>query len=267
MKKYFKTLFLGLSFLFLLAGCASNQPALNQPTLDQIKSRGTILVGATGDYKPLSVREQNGTLWGFDIDIAKAIAEKLGVEPEFVATSWPSLSDDTMAERFDIATTGITINETRKKTMLMSDGYLASGKTILCRKGDAAKFTSLESIDKKGVRVMINPGGTNEKFARANFKNAKIIVHKKNAEIPAQIAKGVADVMITETTEAPYYVANNPKLAAPLLESPFTRDEIGALMSQNKGDLQSFVNKVIAEMKANGELKKITEKYGLVYSY
>ena len=69
----------------------------------------------------------------------------------------------------------------------------------------------------------------------ANLTHAQIIVHQKNEEIPSQVAEGKADVMITEITEAPWYVQNDPRLAAPLLNSPFTHGEIGVLM--RKGQL------------------------------
>ena len=79
----------------------------------------------------------------------------------------------------------------------MSDGYLANGKTILCRAEDADRYKSLADIDKPEVRVMVNPGGLNEKFANANLTHAAIIVHQNNEEIPTLIAGGKADVMIT----------------------------------------------------------------------
>ena len=103
--------------------------------------------------------------------------------------------------------------------MAMSDAYGegAFGKTILCRKSDAKKYQSLADIDKSEVRVMINPGGTNEKFAHANLKKAKLIVHQENADIPRQVAEGNADIMITETVEAARYIELNDKLAAPLM--------------------------------------------------
>ncbi len=65
----------------------------------------------------------------------------------------------------------------------MSEGYLANGKTILCRATESDRFTSLSDIDKPEVRVMVNPGGLNEKFANENLTHATIIVHPKNEEI------------------------------------------------------------------------------------
>ena len=242
----------------------------SSPTIERIKSRGRLLVGTTGDYRPLSFCEpETGEYWGFGIEMAKEIASHLGVEVEFVKTSWPTLSADVTADPqlFDLAIGGITITDTRRQTMLMSEGYLANGKTILCRTADAERFQSLEDIDKPEVRVMVNPGGLNEKFANENLTHAQIIVHQKNEEIPVLVAKGEADVMITEITEAPYYVQTDTRLAAPLLNAPFTHGEIGVLMRKGQDDLLQAVNDMIRRMKSDGSLQRLHEKYGLVYQY
>ena len=235
----------------------------------EIVERGTLLVGTTGDYRPLSFCETDGTYWGFGIEIAKEIARYLGVEISFVKTSWPTLTADVLADpqTFDLAIGGITITDTRRENMLMSEGYLANGKTILCRASEADRFCSLADIDKPEVTVMVNPGGLNEKFANENLTHANIVVHQKNEEIPTLVAEGAADVMITEITEAPYYVQTDNRLAAPLLNAPFNQGEIGVLMRKGQEDLLQMVNNVICQMKSNGSLRKLHEKYGLVYAY
>ena len=114
---------------------------------------------------------------------------------------------------------------------------------------------------------MVNPGGLNEKFARANLPNCTLIVFDKNEEIPNQVAEGNADIMITEITEAPWYVQNDSRLAAPLLDKPFTRGQIGVLMRRGQEDLLELVNTTIREMKTDGSLRQLHEKYGLIYAY
>ncbi len=235
----------------------------------QIVERDTLLVGTTGDYRPLSFCEADGTYWGYGIEVAKAIASKLGVGIKFVKTSWPTLTADVLTEPqlFDLAIGGITITDARKQTMLMSEGYLANGKTILCRASERERYKSLADIDKPEVHVMVNPGGLNEKFANENLTHATIIVHQKNEEIPTLIAEGKADVMITEITEAPYYVQTDTRLAAPLLNAPFTHGQIGVLMQKGQEDLLQMVNNTIQQMKSDGTLRRLHEKYGLVYAY
>lgn len=252
---------------FVLCSSNDDNPS-SQPTIERIQQRGKILIGTTGDYRPLSFCEpETGEYWGFGIDMAQQIAARLGVGIEFVKTSWPTLTADVLAEPqlFDLAIGGITITDARRETMLMSDGYLANGKTILCRASEADRYQTLADMDKPEVRVMVNPGGLNEKFANENLTHATIIVHPKNEEIPTLIAEGQADVMITEITEAPYYVKADSRLAAPLLNEPFTQGKIGVLMRKGQDDLLQLVNDVIRQMTADGSLRQLHEKYGLVF--
>lgn len=251
----------------VLSSCTTEKYTVSRPTIERIQQRGKLLVGTTGDYRPLTFREpETGEYWGFGIELAQAIADSIGVPVAFVRTSWPTLTADVLAEpqTFDLAIGGITITEARLATMLMSEGYLANGKTILCQTEDTARFHSLADIDHPDVRVMVNPGGLNEQFANQNLTHATIIVHPNNEAIPSLIAKGQADVMITEITEAPWYVQTDPRLAAPLLNAPFTHGKIGVLMRKGQNDLLDMVNGVIRRMKADGSLQRLREKYGLM---
>ena len=256
-------------FLASVGCCASrilNGGAPERPALSRIVSRGRLLVGSTGDYPPLTWRDPGTGQWeGFGIEVAERIASEMGVRAEFVKTSWPTLSADVQAAEpaFDLAVGGITVTAARKETMAMSDGYLANGKTILCRTEDVARFRSISDIDRADVRVMVNPGGLNEAFARAKLPRASVSVHARNEEIPALVADGRADVMIAEIVEAPWYVRRDPRLAAPLLDKPFTRGEIGVLMRKGQDDLLAFVNGVLARMAADGTLAALKTKHGL----
>ena len=230
--------------------------------LSEIKNRGVLLVGATGDYRPMSYREPDtGEYWGFDADLAEDLADSLGVDLQFVPTSWPTLMDDTLAGKFDLAACGITITDARKEQALMSEGYLVNGKTIICRSEDAAKYTDLESINKPEVRVMVNPGGLNEKFARENLPDVTLIVHDVNQDIPGLIAEGAADIMITEIMEAGYYVGQDERLAAPLINEPFTHGELGVLMPKGSEDLLEYVNAFLEEEKRSGRLDDLADEY------
>ena len=146
-----------LLLLVFLAGCGSLQKA---GALKELKQPGVLLVGASGDYQPMSYFDPNNASYtGFDAALAADLAVSLGVRLEYVRTSWPTLMNDTLARKFDIALCGITITEVRKRQALMSDGYIGNGKTVLCRAEDAGKYTSLEAINHPNVRVMENPGG------------------------------------------------------------------------------------------------------------
>ena len=230
--------------------------------LQAIRERGCLLVGATGDYQPMSwLDPETGEYTGFDAALAEDLAESLGVDLVYVPTSWPTLMEDTLAGKFDLAVCGITVTEDRKEQALMSEGYLGNGKTILVRGEDAEKYTGLESIDWPEVRVMVNPGGLNEEFARENLPDATLIVHDVNQEIPALIAEGEADVMITEIMEAGYYVGQDSRLAAPLIDEPFTQGQLGVLMPKDAEALLAYVNAFLESEKESGRIDELAQTY------
>ena len=231
-------------------------------TLREIRSRGVLRVGTAGDYQPMSYLDpESGEYVGFDAELAEDLAAALGVELEYVPTSWPTLMADTLAGNFDLAICGITVTEARQEQALMSVGYLGNGKTVLCRAEDADKYTSLEAINRPEVRVMENPGGLNEKFARENLPDAALIIHDVNQEIPGLVAAGEADVMITEIMEAGYYAGQDSRLAAPMIYEPFTRGQLGVLMPKGSEDLLGFVNAFLENEKASGRIDELAEEY------
>ena len=264
MKKAFSVIILFSVAICLLLNISA--PGLTETPesdiLTEIRERGVLRVGTAGDYQPMSYLDpETGTYIGFDAELAEDLAAALGVTVEYVKTSWPTLMEDTLAGQFDLAVCGITITEARKEQALMSDGYLVNGKTILCRAEDAEKYRSLEAVNKPEVRVMENPGGLNEKFARENLPEATLIIHDVNQEIPGLVASGEADVMITEIMEAGFYVRKDPRLAAPLIHEPFTNGELGFLMQKGNEPLLKFVNAFLVQEKESGRLDELAEKY------
>ncbi len=248
--------FLSLIAALLLTGCAT----CHLDSLQAVTERGALLVGATGDYQPMSYLDPETNRYvGFDAALAEDFAATLGVKLKYVPTSWPTLMADTLARNFDMALCGITITEARKRQALMSDGYLDNGKTVLCRSEDAGKYIGLEAINRPDVRVMENPGGLNEKFARAHLPKATLIIHPVNEEIPGLVAEGKADVMITEIMEAAFYSARDKRLAAPLLHAPFTHGQLGALMPPGNEALLDAFNQFLKQARDSGRLDRLAE--------
>ena len=231
-------------------------------SLAYIKASGKLLVGSTGDYKPMSyLNKENGKYEGFDAEMAESLATALGVELEYVPTTWKTLQADTLAGKFDVAICGITVTDARKAVMAMSDGYLTFGKTILCTKSKETQFKSLDDVNQPSVRVMYNPGGTNEKFAKEFCAKAQLAMHEHNAEIPGLVGEGKADIMITETMEARRYAKDDPKVAAPLVDKPFTENHFGVLMKKGYPCLLDAVNTWMASIKSDGTMDKWENQY------
>ena len=265
-KNMIKRILTAILALLVFASCSGYAETVRPRSLEEIRTSGVLRVGTAGDYQPMSYLDpETGACVGFDAELAEDLAVSLGVRIEYVKTSWPTLMEDTLAGKFDLAVCGITVTDARKEQALMSDGYLANGKTVLCRAEDAEKYTSLEAINRPEVRVMENPGGLNEKFARENLPDATLIIHEVNQEIPGLVAAGEADVMITETMEAGFYVGRDKRLAAPLILTPFNRGELGVLMPKGSEELLGYVNKFLAGEKESGRIDELAEKY--IYRY
>lgn len=229
-------------------------------SLDEILTTGVLKVGTTGDYKPFSFYN-DGKYEGFDIAVAKSFATKLGVKLELVKTSWPTLLGDLKEGKYDIGMSGITRTVSRQKEARFSQGYVMFGKTPLVAASNSAKYISLADIDKKGVKIGVNPGGTNEKFVKANINNAEVILYDSNLAIPKAIAAKDVDVMITDSVEALYYAAVDSKLSAPIADKPFTQAELGYLMSAGAERLQDTVNFMMDQMVLKGEMATLKKEF------
>jgi cyclohexadienyl dehydratase len=246
------------AFGLLAAASAEAQPSAR---LDEIIARGTLRVGSTGDYKPFTYLDKTTNQFsGFDIDLAESLGKALGVKVEFVPTSWPSLMKDFEADKFDIAMGGISVTLDRQKKAFFSEPYLREGKTPITRCENKDKFQTLEQINRPGVRVIVNPGGTNERFARANAASADIKVHPDNTTIFDELVKGNADLMMTDSSETLYQQKLKPELCAIHPEKPFDFAEKAYMMSRDPA-LKAFVDQWLHIAKETGIYKSIYAKW------
>jgi cyclohexadienyl dehydratase len=193
--------------------------------LSQVRASGVLRIGTTGDYKPFAFRDPDGSYHGADVTMARLLAADLGVRAEFVPTSWPKIDSDFAAGRFDIAVGGVTILPAREKFAAFSTATLVDGKRPIVRCADKDRYTSIASIDQPGVRVVVNPGASNEAFARAKLPQAQLTVHPDNATVFDEIVAGREDVMVTDGIEVDHQAMLHPELCAASVEAPFTQLE------------------------------------------
>lgn len=229
--------------------------------LDTILAGGTLRVGLTGDYKPFSFKDpQTGVFTGLDVDMAQALATTMGVKLEIVPTAWPKLMADLQSGRFDIAMGGVTINLPRLKTAWFSAPVMTAGKTPIALCTNKDRFQTIAQIDQPGVTVIVNPGGTNESFDRATFKQAKIELFADNATIFEELARGHGDVMITDGVETRLQQKLHPELCAIHPDEPFTRSELGYMLPRDLA-LKLFVDEFLRESDRSGEHAAIVAKW------
>jgi len=253
MRRFLSALFLALMLPFALH-------AEESPVLARIEASGELRVGLTGDYKPFSWEEPEGHFEGLDVEMGRALADELGVRLVIVRTSWPTLMEDLKAGKYDIGMGGISVTDERKAEALFSTPLLTDGKAPVARCEDAARFRTLDDIDREGVTVIVNPGGTNEKFARANIRKATLVLHKDNASIFEEIAAGRADVMITDAIETHIVARDHPALCATNPDAPFTQSEKAYLLPKDEA-WKRRIDEWLGEMEARGEKEAVFARW------
>jgi len=252
---------LALAVAAVVTGLSFTQTAQAGPRLDKIMETKVIRVGTPGDYRPFAIKTDTGFA-GHDIDLIETMAKELGVKVEYVQTSWPNLMKDLQSNQFDVAVGGITRNVNRIRLVEMLPGYAPFGKVALVRSADKAKFTTAESLNQPSVRVIKNPGGTNEAYVLANLKAAQVATHYKNAEIPALIAEGKGDVMITETYEALHYAKADPRLHAAFINAPLTPvNTLGFMLPTDDADYVRVMDFVWGLVDSRGGVKQAADKW------
>jgi cyclohexadienyl dehydratase len=203
-------------------------------------ARAELRICTTGDYEPLTIRDPaTGKYSGIDIEMAKALAAHLGRTPVFVATTWGSLTSDITAPgKCDIAMGGISPTPAREKLADFTAPYIANGKTPLTTAMNASRFQSVDEINRRGVRVIENAGGTNEQFAQQNLPNATLTVEDDNTAVFGQLIAGKSDVMITDAIEAIYQAKRHPELVAVHPDKPFTADQKAYMIAKGNPLIQ-----------------------------
>ncbi len=242
---------------------AANRAIAAEPAsaLDRIQQAGVLRVCTTGDYRPFTFLQPDGTYAGIDIDQAQSLAKALGVKTEFVKTTWPTLMSDFTAGKCDIAMGGISVTLARQKVAAFSTHYLVDGKTPIVRCADVDKYQTLQQIDQPGVRVIVNPGGTNAQFVAAHIHTAKVEVYPDNNTIFQQIVDDKADVMITDGTETRLQHKLHPQLCAVHPGHPFTFGEKAYLLPRDDLPFQNFVDQWLHLEIGSGQFKAIMDKW------
>jgi cyclohexadienyl dehydratase len=244
--------------MLLLLVCAA-LPARAEAVLDRIRATGVLRVGTTGDYKPFSFRQPDGAYVGADIDMARRLATRLGVKLEFVPTAWGQIMADFTAQKFDIAMGGVTNLPPRAAKGPFAHTVYVDGKRPIARCADRERFTSVAAINQPEVRVIVNPGASNEEFAHANFPQAKLTIFPDNATVFGEIVAGRADVMVTDGIEVDHQAFIHKELCPAAVPAAFTHLE-KAYWLQPDRDLLALVNDWLDGEIASGEWKRTLDK-------
>src|SRR5437763_16380801 len=228
--------------------------------LDTVQKSGKLRVCTPGDYKPFSLQRPDGGFEGLDVDLIQAAAKALGAEAEFVKSAWPTLMKD-FVDKCDVAVGGISVTLDRQKSAFFSSAYMVNGKAPITKCENVAKFQTVADIDKPNVTVIENPGGSNERFARANFKQAKIVIYQDNVTIFDEILKGNADVMISESVETIVQQKLRPGLCGVNPDQPVQYGEMAWLLPRGDAAIKGWMDTWFHLAKASGEYDRIAGRW------
>jgi len=230
--------------------------------LQTIKKNGELRVGTTGDWDPMSMKDPATNKYkGFDIDVMRELAKDMGVKVKFVPAEWKTIVAGITADRYDISTS-VTKTPKRAEVAGFTETYYKYGTVPLVLKKNSKKFSTWDSLNKKGVTIATTLGTSQEEKAKEFFPKSKL----NSVEAPArdfqEVLAGRADGNITSSTEANKLVIKYPQLA---IVPDGEKNPAFLAMMVPKGDdkWNSYVNDWIKKKKSSGFFTNLLAKYNL----
>lgn len=230
-------------------------------TLARVLKTHELRVCSPGDYKPFSFMESDGDFKGLDVDMMHSLAQSLGAKVKFVKTTWGHLMADFTSGKCDIGAGGISVTLARQQQAFFSAPYMVNGKVPLTLCKNVDKYETVAEINKPDVRVIFNPGGSNERFARKHLSDAQLIPFKDNIGIFDQVVDGKADVFVTEAAEALVQSHLHPKLCAVNPDKPLKYAEMGYLLPEGDIRFKLYVDQWLHLTKASGAYDRLAAKW------
>jgi polar amino acid transport system substrate-binding protein len=262
-KIYFfsKTVFLMVLLLFIIS--LSTLPVRAEEAgskIEKIKKAGKIVVGTSADYPPYEfhlLNEQEGELVGIDIDIAKVIAQELGVKLEIKDLIFSRLFDALDEGKIDIIIAGLHPKAERKKRADFSDIYYQAIQTIVIRAENTKKIKTIEDL--RGKIVGVQQDTLQEDMARSYIEGASFLVRETIEELIINLQKGLVDALILEKPVAESYVQRNKDFV--IVTSQEFLDKMGSAVAVRKseGDLLAEINRILRKMKAENKIDEFVE--------
>jgi arginine/lysine/histidine transporter system substrate-binding protein len=253
MKKFFSIFLIGLLTIGLLTACGTSTENKSG------EGKKVLIMGTSADYPPFEYIDsaKSDEIIGFDVDLAKAITEKLGYEVKVRDMDFNGLIPALESGKVDFVLAGMTPTEKRKKNVDFSDVYYTAKHMIVAKKDSGIQ--TLEDLDGKVVGVQLGSIQADKAKEIAKSVNIKIEDRNRIPELVQEIMAGRMDAAIIEDTVAKGYLEKNPELGGFKIED---REEAGSAIAFPKGSkLTDDFNRVLKEMKENGELDKLIVKW------
>ena len=242
--------------LCLLCGCG--KVGQSKDLLAKIQEKGTITVAMEGNWAPWTYEDENGTLMGFEVEVASAVAEKLGVKAEFVTGEWDGLLAGVQGGRYDLMANGVGYTEDRAQAYYFSDFY-AFNRTVLVVRGDNDEIHSLEDL--QGKTTCNSANSTYQRLAESYGATVKDI-ETLDGTIEELLA-GRVDATLNAEVSINDYMTAQPDANIKIVAYDSKVEKVGMIMpfGEESASLQAAINQALAELRAEGVLTKISVKY------
>ncbi|MBB3109760.1 cystine transport system substrate-binding protein [Paenibacillus phyllosphaerae] len=237
-------------------GAGTTEETASASLLDTIKKNGKIRIGTEGTYAPFTYHDQSGELTGFDVELAREVAKRLGVEAEFIETKWDGMFAGLDAKRFDMVANEVSINDERKAKYDFSNSYIVS-KAVLIVNEATTDINSLADLKgkKSGQSLTSNLG----EIAKAN--GAEIVeIEGFNQAIELLLSKRI-DATINDSLSFLDFKKQKPDAAIKVVAETDDASESAFLFNKGDEELVNAVNDVLQAMKDDGTYLTISEKY------
>jgi polar amino acid transport system substrate-binding protein len=240
---------------------SSGEEAAADDDFAYMKDKGAIVIGIT-EYEPMNYYDESGALIGFDTEFAEAACEKLGLTPEFTIINWDTKETELAARSIDCIWNGLTVTEERRANMAFSDSYLRNEQVVVVRAADAAKYTDAASL--AGASVVAEEGSAGESAALSDIADAAYTAVSSQANTLLEIKAGAADVAVIDYTMARAMTGPGTDYAdLTTAEGIDLTDEEYAIGFRLGSTAVAEFNGVIEELRSDGTLAGIAEKYGV----
>jgi len=264
------SLLLALTMALALAACGTPKDQTNDTPpqdanqsqasdLDYVKGNGKLVIGYTL-YAPMNFKDANGNLTGFDTELAKVICERLGVEPVFQIINWDTKEVELNAKTIDCIWNGLTINDERKANMELTQPYVKNAQVVLMK--DGASYQDTSSLIGKTVVAEQGSAGEDTIKADANLKQASYIPKSVQSDCLMEVKAGTADAAILDLTLAKTMTGEGTNYADLKIMERLGEEDYGVAFRKGS-DLCAEVNKLFDELRADGTLATLADKYGL----
>ncbi len=226
--------------------------------LADIKAAGELVVGTSADYPPYEFHTEidgKDTIVGFDISIAQAFADELGVELKLVDMAFESLLISLQNGDFDLVMAGLTPDEERAKTVDFTDVFFHNKQIVIIRAEDADKYVTTE--DMAGTTLGVQAGTVQETIAADLTDENKVVKLKKFPELIMELKTGKIDGVCTNTMVASAYVSAHPDLLCQDIGIVWDNTGFsGAIQKGDNGEFMAFLNETIAKLQEDGSIDR-----------